>query len=349
MALYPPVRAAEPDPAEQWAYPKAVRSEVAALIRAAAGQPKPLSREALDRLCARVKPAPSQAARLYFAIGTGELELFDALCGIGPDGYAADEDRKTALMYAAEIGQWDLLTRIVPLREKAERLEFECVYGERYYRELCDRYGYTALMHAASAGQVEAVNYLLNAGCPPEIKCRVARFDALQLAQNGRHTLAAAAIQRAVDQRERQRAEEESRSFGAWLWDMTLGNNNTIMALYMALFFQLVCSVVGYFRKWELIDAWTRLLQESAAADGQRWPQGLAKGLSAYFKDVRWRRSFLQRWLPVGPPPSPERIEQLARFYFQRDLRDFLRERGIVPQAPAAERPAAHAPAGAPS
>lgn len=152
---------------------------------------------ALEADSARWKRLREQLLRE--AVAAGKVPLFDALLQDRPGAPAADHNGKTALMYAAEAGNLDVLAQLVPLKgdgKKPPHYAWTYRYGapeERIaYLNRCDEvtdttFGYTALMHAAGAGKADAAAYLLNAGADPDVRCGFAQFSAAQLAQMGGH------------------------------------------------------------------------------------------------------------------------------------------------------------------
>lgn len=176
-----------------------------------------------DSDCLKVLQPPL----LTFAIKHNNLALFNRFARIGDGRYTRPGDRfyrdvtgKTALMYAAEADNWTLIREIIPLNRRTGK--FECLYSAGYVNA-CDDDGYTALMHASGKGHVDSVNYLLNAGADVTVKCEVARFDALALAESSGKGVVIEAVKRRLSELEQQRAEK---SLGQRLFDKTLGNDN---------------------------------------------------------------------------------------------------------------------------
>jgi hypothetical protein len=137
------------------------------------------------------------------------LDLYDALVRLAkgekgsPVGPTADGHGKTALMYAAEAGELDVVAELIKLKNS----EFSiCRYSPgnielmQAYIDRCDdpsdkTYGYSALMYAAANGHADVVSYLLNAGADPNAQCKFAKFNAIQLAKMNGHDKVVAAIE----------------------------------------------------------------------------------------------------------------------------------------------------------
>ncbi|MDB4354189.1 ankyrin repeat domain-containing protein, partial [Akkermansiaceae bacterium] len=130
-------------------------------------------------------------------------QLFNLILGEDKDAPARDANGLTALMYAARVDSFDTLRSLL---RYAPEGSFASIYDEKNtngeaYIDWCDSNGYTALMHASNSGHLRSINYLINAGAEPEFCCKVARFDALQLALNGGHSEAVKAIERRLSKR----------------------------------------------------------------------------------------------------------------------------------------------------
>lgn len=327
--------------------PEDVRAEVRALDRARGPAMGRLSQAHLRRLAGSLPRPPSRKGQLYFAVASADLALFDALVGGSrPEGAHDPETGMTALMIAAEIGQWDAATRLVRLVKGEDgQFEFRCDYGDPYYKHRCDRFGYTALMHAASSGQTEIVNYLLNAGAPPDKRCYVARFDALQLAQNNRHNLAAAALQRRLDALEQQRREEErlreERDLQflrpGWWRNMVMHNGDLFASIFVAVLISLggflfvhvtVRGMIGRDRRELLVGLLTRAFVEESGRDpaAAGWSYSeIERSVRTFVGELRWRRDFMTRWHPAHWPPSFDQVVGIARDY-QKETTDHVRK-----------------------
>jgi hypothetical protein len=178
------------------------------------------------------------------------------------------------------------------------------------------------------------VNYLLNAGASPYEQCHVARYTALQLAQNGGHAMTAAAIQARLEQLGRARAEEqtrlrelESRSVAgrlraAWEWIFvnTIGNQNLITILELFLGAQVLACLLGRQRKRYLIGLWLAEWQRLDPPSDADEREARDRRAQAFFRSIRWRRKFVNTWLPLGPPPTEKNVEVLAEQYREEFL-----------------------------
>ncbi len=157
------------------------------------------------------------------------IDLFNSLLGEDRQKPARDHNGKTALMYAAEANQLEVLRTLLLLPGK---VPFEPLYkktddkGHKYI-DWCDKDGYTALMYASAAGSVEAVNYLINAGADINTHCEVAQFTASELAQNAGHGDIVDAIEKKRNEIE---AATEAAGWWAGQWWKGLVTNHEVVA-----------------------------------------------------------------------------------------------------------------------
>jgi len=173
--------------------------------------------------------------RLRAAIQAGDLDRFNALVGQKPGTPAAwEHNGKTALMYAAEAGNIDVVSELIPLKDgktwtfKYDPDDFNAgiTYMNRCDKLTEETFGYTALMYASSKGHVAVVNYLLNAGADPGAKCGFGQFTALQLAQNADHDRRdeiVSAIERKIDDKPWLRRQIDNLDIGSTLADVLIG------------------------------------------------------------------------------------------------------------------------------
>lgn len=110
---------------------------------------------------------PDPGISIHEASLNGQLSQVMDLLAAGQDVNSADEDGRTALMYAAYNGHAELLKRLL---EKGALVN------------LCDTNGRTALMLAASGPFPEAVKLLLSHNADPNLADKEEHFTALMYA-----------------------------------------------------------------------------------------------------------------------------------------------------------------------
>ncbi len=191
------------------------------------GATKNQSRQSSPSSSVTLRPANTAelTRQLRQAIANSDIETFDRLTGgdTSHNRVGMDAKGRTALMYAAKIGNLAAVHKLIRLDSKGIWNWNQQTYGGQpvlrgsnkplhvgEYINLCDTandddpndstYGYTALMYASDNKHVQVVNYLLNAGADPTKKCKFAQFTALQLAQNAGDTLSVAAIERKINE-----------------------------------------------------------------------------------------------------------------------------------------------------
>lgn len=173
--------------------------------------------------------------QLKAAIQAGDLDRFNALLGQAPDKPAVwEHNGKTALMYAAEAGNIDVVSALIHLKDgktwtfryAPDDFDAGIAYMNRCEKRTEETHGYTALMYASANGHVDVVNYLLNAGADPDVQCGFGQFTALQLAENAGHDRRdeiIGAIERKRDDKPWLRRQLDDLDLGSTLADVLIG------------------------------------------------------------------------------------------------------------------------------
>ena len=116
------------------------------------------------------------------------------------------------LMEAAKEGRIEDVRALVTLRDDES---WVCTDGSSNLQtclDKTDKSGYTALMYASERGNIEIVNYLINAGADIDKTENSAHFTALQLAQNAGKDAVASVLARKLDSEKSWEAQAENYS-----------------------------------------------------------------------------------------------------------------------------------------
>ena len=175
---------------------------------------------------------------LNILLDQGDFDTVDKWLEKFPEPKEPYPNGKTVLMYAAEAGKIDVVSELIKWDESAKK--WTCKYSSadpsdyinriNHCRNLTEKTcGYTALMYASSIGNIEIVNYLLNAGADVSMKCRIGQFTALQIAQNAGKIDTAGVLEKKVEADERKLAEKKKALDEPTVWWPIFESNSTVI------------------------------------------------------------------------------------------------------------------------